>query len=261
MTTSRDAMRPNLRPFVGSRLAGVVVLLAGMFFAINDWPVARAVPMAPGSEPPLLRLVSKFETLTPIRPRPAPAGPIPVFQVTIEGLKKDSSVYSSRYRVTNLSTFDANTSHNFLNTNMVSVAIINDNLVAGQSKIYDLANIGAIPNGFSGHVVVSADQPITGTVLPSLVLTGPDTAALGVEREYTADVHPLSLTLPVTYEWSATGQSNVQHIRGLTDTVTLLWSTLGPQVVTLTVTTAEGEDTKTLNLTTYVNIFLPDIER
>ncbi len=80
----------------------------------------------------------------------------------------------------------------------------------------------------------------------SVILTGPtdgliDTNGL-VDTPYTfaASVSPISATTPVTYVWSASGQSPVTHIGELTDTVSFAWPTTGMQAVTVTVSNVQG---------------------
>jgi hypothetical protein len=67
-------------------------------------------------------------------------------------------------------------------------------------------------------------------------ISGPTLGGIGQSYRFDADVGPLSTTLPLTYTWQATGQSDVTDIRvsALSHAVSYTWSTTGTQTVTLT---------------------------
>jgi len=71
-------------------------------------------------------------------------------------------------------------------------------------------------------------------------VAGPPTGTLGVACAFTATVHPLTATLPLTYAWQATGQPPLTHVSGLSDVVTFTWHTSGTQALTVTAMNAGG---------------------
>jgi hypothetical protein len=186
---------------------------------------------------------------------------LPAPTVTLYGLTKHIGGYSTRYRLTNLAAFGINMVDARYNGSNLLVTNINDTLLVGQTKYYDLALISSLLDGYSGHVTISADGPITANVAPTLLLTGPSTVALGVAQAFTGAVQPLSLTIPITYQWSARDQSDLLDTAGFTDTVSFAWSAFGPKVITLTVTGGDGEDTRTLNVTPQAQPFLLVVEQ
>ena len=74
-------------------------------------------------------------------------------------------------------------------------------------------------------------------------IDGPLSTLMGMTNTYTASVHPISTTLPITYVWQATGQEPVTQTGGLTDTVTFVWQEAGEQIISLLAMNALGEVT------------------
>ncbi len=93
----------------------------------------------------------------------------PPLETTVEltGLRKDPGL-SSRYiiTITHQGTATANTLHTFYDTEGQLVTTISDLLSSGTARIYDLAAIAGLPMGYRGSVTVTANQPITGALLP-----------------------------------------------------------------------------------------------
>jgi len=80
----------------------------------------------------------------------------------------------------------------------------------------------------------------------------------------TANVSPMTTTLPLTYTWQATGHDNIttMQLSALTATTTITWpmTQSGPQTVTLTVMNVAGVITEVYTLTVPPSgIFLPII--
>ena len=74
----------------------------------------------------------------------------------------------------------------------------------------------------------------------SVTITGPTTGVVNTIYSFSATVSPVTATQPITYVWQATGQAPVTHTGGgLSDTVTLNWSTPGTQAITVTTSNAE----------------------
>ncbi|HZY41142.1 MAG TPA: hypothetical protein VFF59_03990, partial [Anaerolineae bacterium] len=58
---------------------------------------------------------------------------------------------------------------------------------------------------------------------------------------------PVTATQPITYMWQATGQSDVAHLGGITDTIVFTWAagTMGTQLITTTASNDGGSVTGT----------------
>jgi len=80
-------------------------------------------------------------------------------------------------------------------------------------------------------------QPIP---LSSVTLSGPASGIMNTSYTITAAVTPITATIPITYQWQATGQSPLTNIAGLSNTASFTWSTLGMQVITVTVNSSLG---------------------
>jgi uncharacterized repeat protein (TIGR01451 family) len=91
---------------------------------------------------------------------------------------------------------------------------------------------------------LTAMATVTVTVEPfTVTILGPTTSISGTATVFTATVE-VTATLPLTYTWTATGQltPTVVHwpISALTDTIVFTWTKAGPEVITVTVSNAEG---------------------
>ena len=65
-------------------------------------------------------------------------------------------------------------------------------------------------------------------------LSGESDGEISNEYSFDADVTPSSSLTPVTYMWTATGQSDVKHTGSLSDTVSFTWDTAGTKTITVT---------------------------
>jgi hypothetical protein len=90
--------------------------------------------------------------------------------------------------------------------------------------------------------MVTGTHVITVNIPPSGVeASGPSTGLVNVPYVFTADVSPPTTTLPITYTWQATGLPQEIHVvNDATDTMSFTWSTVGPQIVAVTVTNIGG---------------------
>ncbi len=95
----------------------------------------------------------------------------------------------------------------------------------------------AIHSFMHGTVVVVSAQPPT-----TVLIDGPSEGAVDTPYTFTASVNPLTATQPITYLWQATGQSDVRHLNGLSDTIVLTWmaGTTGTQWITATASNDSG---------------------
>jgi uncharacterized repeat protein (TIGR01451 family) len=85
---------------------------------------------------------------------------------------------TSVYTITNQSSIEAMTIHEFFEGDDQPVHTLPDAISAGASKTYDLADIAELSDGYTGYVIVSADQPFTYTL---------DTCSLSITKEATPD--------------------------------------------------------------------------
>ena len=88
--------------------------------------------------------------------------------IRLDGLEKSSqSGITSRYVITNLASVRGTTAHEFYNELDQPLGQIVASLGANEAASSQLADVGMLPDGYRGYAIVMADQPITGTVLPS----------------------------------------------------------------------------------------------
>jgi uncharacterized repeat protein (TIGR01451 family) len=99
----------------------------------------------------------------------------------------------------------------------------------------------------SGTLVYTTLHVITVTGAPplSVSVSGPSSGLVNTLYTFTATVSPISTTLPITYNWQATGQSPVTRTNGLTDVVMFSWPISGAPAITLTATNVSGTVTDT----------------
>lgn len=84
---------------------------------------------------------------------------------------------------------------------------------------------------------VEAIAPATPAVVK---LAGPSHGLVGAPATFTAALTPLTLTVPITYVWQATGQAPMTRRSGVTDQLTLTWPTAGIYTVTVQAVTTSG---------------------
>jgi hypothetical protein len=95
---------------------------------------------------------------------------------------------------------------------------------------------------------------ISPVVSPTLAqISGPTTGLVDTTYVFTATVDPLSVTVPITYTWQATGHPAVAHVERLsvTDTVTFTWASTGTKTITVTAQNVGGAVTSTHVVTIY----------
>jgi hypothetical protein len=124
---------------------------------------------------------------------------------------------------------------------------IEDVVLDEQARLY-------VSEGENNGSVIQIEPPRTA---PRTVdLDGPTTALIRQNSTFTATVHPITTTLPITFEWSATGRvpgtEPKMVVAGLSVTAAFAWSAPGPQQIAVTATNVEGAVTGTHALTVYV---------
>jgi sugar lactone lactonase YvrE len=122
-------------------------------------------------------------------------------------------------------------------------------------------NLYVSEDGSGTVILIERESTAPGPVpIQAVTIEGPERTLIGRERTFTAAVTPLSATLPITYQWSATGQAPA-HARtltaggGLSDTAAYAWSQPGPQVVTVRAINRAGSVTATHALTVYEHLY------
>ena len=96
--------------------------------------------------------------------------------------------------------------------------------------------------------------------LEALTLSGDVEGLIGGECEFTADISPLGATTPVTFVWQATGQADVTHSSGVTDSVVFVWDTPGMKTISVTAYNSVNQLTKQVQIEIdYLKIHLPII--
>ena len=76
--------------------------------------------------------------------------------------------------------------------------------------------------------------------LTYVVITGPLEGVVYERYIFSAEVSPITTTLPLNYIWQATDQIAVTHTSGLSDPHILNWDMHGMKLITLTVTNPGG---------------------
>ncbi|MGB0384154.1 MAG: Ig-like domain-containing protein [Ardenticatenaceae bacterium] len=133
-------------------------------------------------------------------------------------------------------------------SNGVSVSPTSGTIAAGGSTAVtisvDTTNLTA--GTYADTLVIASNDPSDPTTEVPLTLTviepvttvdisGPTTGSGNANYAFTATVHPITATQPITYVWQATGLSTVTQIGGTSDTVTFNWSSGGQKTVSVTV--------------------------
>jgi hypothetical protein len=113
-----------------------------------------------------------------------------------------------------------------------------------QTVTITAANVGSI-------VTASMVVTVTPVNLTSVALNTPfSTAPISTGFAFSANVLPVNATTPITYAWSATGQTpQTQAGGGLSASQWFTWTTPGVQVVTVTATNAGNTVTATMLVT------------
>ena len=98
--------------------------------------------------------------------------------------------------------------------------------------------------------------------MADLVLVGPDKGFLGQPYMFETSVMPVTTTLPVTYTWTATGQTPTVIVNGTNASHTFTWLTEGDKVVTVTAENMNSSMIATLviSISPY-ELYLPLVRR
>ena len=210
---------------------------------LDTWTLSAAL-----SDPPVTVPV-EIKSDTPIFIRP----PVAVTDMTIDGL-------TTGYIQTNY-TFTAAISPITATTPITYVwKASGQSPVTHTGGLSDTITFAWSTEGQEVITVTTANawSAVTGThavnilqVSPTTVtISGPTTGLKGTNYTFTATVSPMTTTLPITYVWEASDQHTVTHTGGLSDTMSLAWSTEGQKVIIVTATNAGNmvTDTHAVNL-------------
>jgi len=88
----------------------------------------------------------------------------------------------------------------------------------------------------SGQVICPADVAAPASV----ALSGPSSGQVGQAYNFEAATLPVTVTLPLTYVWTATGQAPITVSAGLSDTQSFTWSGIGVKELMVSVSNAAG---------------------
>jgi len=86
-------------------------------------------------------------------------------------------------------------------------------------------------------------------------LTGPTSGETNTSYNFTADVSPGFTTTPITYTWEISNQETITNTGGISNTVTLEWSSTGNKTVTVTAVNSTGFSVSQSHI---IDIILPD---
>ncbi len=112
-----------------------------------------------------------------------------------------------------------------------------------KSNAAGIVHIFATTQGADGEIqstiTVTFTEPAGEPVAPEVVsLDGPTLGIVATPYTFTAAVEPISVTLPITYVWQATGQTPVTHtdVMSITDMFSFTWNVTSTQSITVTAT-------------------------
>jgi PKD repeat protein len=146
-------------------------------------------------------------------------------------------------------------------TTAVTLTGFADHTVTGIDVLYGFEQ-PVITSEEEGDLIIRdllvKDYPILLRVSPivspaSLAISGPTAGRVDTTHSFTATVDPITVTVPITYTWQATGQSAVTNTESLTvtDRVSFTWATGGSKTITVTARNEDGPATSTHLVTIY----------
>jgi hypothetical protein len=119
--------------------------------------------------------------------------------------------------------------------------------------------VGALFDEENPYTLMMAVTPPC-TVVNSVVIDGPSTGTLGTPQTFTVTVGPPSVTLPITYTWETTAQSDVVQSGSFTQTVvSYTWGFTGTMTVAVEAANCGSRPTDTHTITIEEPPPLPDL--
>jgi hypothetical protein len=103
----------------------------------------------------------------------------------------------------------------------------------------------------------------TEVVLPELdvAITSIATGFTGQAYTFSAQVDPITATLPLTYVWTIGEMASITHTGGLTDALTLTWEAAGTYTITLTVSNIYTSEVITWEVNINERMFIPMLQK
>ena len=111
----------------------------------------------------------------------------------------------------------------------------------------------------------------TPTAPGTVTINGPTIGAVGISYTFTATASPITVTMPITYVWQATGQTAQTHTgRGTNDTASFTWpaGATGQKTITVSASNAIGTVSKSSFILIYNEpivfdhwVYLPIVKR
>jgi hypothetical protein len=102
---------------------------------------------------------------------------------------------------------------------------------------------------------------LVGVAPDGLEIFGPETGLVGGNYTFTASVHPITTTVPITYTWTIDDLQVITHTSGITDEITLSWDLPGMHTLTITAFNPLGKVTQVWWISIELKIWLPMIMR
>jgi len=168
------------------------------------------------------------------------------YWVRLDGVKKNVGGLSSRYLVTNTSLSTVTTAHYFYDYADQTKGYFPDSIGAGTGKVYGLADVASLPDGYSGYVIIEADAQITATLLP-------DPPIADFTAGPTSGLAPLVVTFTnQSTDYTASLWNYGDETTGTLQSPTHTYTTAGVYTVSLTVSGPGGTDT--LTRTSYIAV-------
>ncbi len=138
------------------------------------------------------------------------------------------------------------------NTGGLSNTVSLDWSSAGEKMVTVTAvNSTGIPVSQSHTIHITAPD----VAADSVAITGPTNGETNISYDFTAAISPLTTTTPVTYTWEITDHGTITNTDGLSNTVSLEWSSAGEKVVTVTAVNSTGF---TVSQSHTIHIALPE---
>lgn len=128
--------------------------------------------------------------------------------------------------------------------------LIGDESAAGTAKRFDTREHPDVEN--RPQLIIEYTPP-TPNAPEDVAIDGVTTGFTGITYHFTATVSPLTTTLPITYSWTATDQTAVNHPNhnSLEDVVSFNWNTAGVKTIMVTAENSAGtvSDSFTITIT------------
>ena len=105
----------------------------------------------------------------------------------------------------------------------------------------------------------TTDHHFTATLIPpgSLSISGAGRGGVGQAYLFTAQVDPITTTLPLTYVWTVDEQTTITHTAAISDQLTISWDQPGIHSLSVQASNAAGSVAADWEVEIYITTFLP----